>query len=229
MKKYLCKNLFLLLSIGLGSGLASCSEDTKEAVEELPFMNVSPIHLNAKGEVPYTGTFTINTNQTWNIEEKPSWVTLDAMKGNGEQVVTASISTSEKNFRSGNIVISTLDRNFTETIEVAQNGNTLSVVTGEHLSSKVTSGAFMGPNKNQYKYKHELTLEFSVNGSHLASEYGVTSSAITGFLTDGKHQTVVTLLSNRPATTFTYRAYAIDKATGNKVYGLEKTTVSSAN
>ena len=106
---------------------------------------------------------------------------------------------------------------------------TLSAVTGDYKGSKVTKGAFMGTDRKQYEYEHKITVEFSVNGSHLASEYGVTGSTIQGALSDGVHSTTVTVYSNRASTTFTYRAFATNKSTGEKVYGKENTIVSSSN
>ena len=209
--------------------LPSCGGDDDDATEEAPYFNVSTITLSAKGVVPYTGNFTVNTNLQWQVKEKPSWVTLDAMEGKGKQDVGVTISTSDKNYRTGDIVIASSDKRYEKTIEVRQNGNTLSAVTGDYKGSKVTKGAFMGTDRKQYEYEHKITVEFSVNGSHLASEYGVTGSTIQGALSDGVHSTTVTVYSNRASTTFTYRAFATNKSTGEKVYGKENTIVSSSN
>lgn len=207
----------------------SCGNDGDDAAEEAPYFNVSTITLSAKDAVPYTGSFTVNTNLQWLITDKPSWVTLDVMEGKGKQDVGVTITTSDKNYRTGNIVIASSDMKYEKTIEVRQNGNTLSAVTGDYKGAKVTKGAFMGTDKKQYTYEHKITVEFSINGSHLASEYGVTGSTIKGSLSDGTHSTTVTVYSNNASTSFTYRAFATRKSTGEKVYGAEKTIVSSSN
>lgn len=223
------KFIFYLLSVlSIGLVFAACDGDDN-ATEETPYFNVSKTFLSAKGEVPYTGSFTINTNLQWLIKEKPSWVTLSATEGIGKQDVEVIISTSDKNYRTGNIVVTSLDKQYEQTINVSQNGNTLSAVTGEYKGSKVTSGDFLGTDKKHYMYEHKITVEFSINGSHLASEYGVTGSTIQGSLSDGVHSTMITLYSNNASTSFTYRAFATRKANGEKVYGAEKTIISSQN
>lgn len=97
------------------------------------------------------------------------------------------------------------------------------------FTTMVTAGAFMGTDRKQYKYEHKITVKFSVNGSHLASEYGVTGSTMQGSVSDGVHSTVITLYSNKASTSFTYRAFATRKSNGEKVYGAEKTIISSSN
>jgi len=222
--------ILTVLCLGLVSfGFTSCGDDDDDAPEETPYLNVSTVTLSAKGEVPYNGVFTVNTNLKWLITDKPSWVQLNVTEGEGKQEVEVSISSSDKNFRTGNIIVASADRQYEKTVEIRQNGNTLSAVTGEYKSSKVTKGAFMGTDRKQYEYEHKITVEFSINGSHLASEYGVTGSTIQGALSDGVHATTVTLYSNRASTTFTYRAFATNRSTGEKVYGIEKTIVSSSN
>ena len=228
-KKYLWSLLTFMMVATLSLGFASCGDDDDDVATESPYLNLSTTTLSARGNVPYTGSFTINTNQQWAIMEKPSWVAIDVTEGKGQQEVTATISSSDKNYRTGNIVVATIDRQLEKTVEVRQNGNTLSAVTGDYKGSKVTKGAFMGTDKKQYEYEHKITVEFSINGSHLASDYGVTGSTIQGTLSDGVHSTTLTLYSNRAATSFTYRAFATNKSTGEKVYGAEKTIVSSSN
>lgn len=224
-----CEKYLLFLFVGLaGCVTVACSEDETET-EEAPYLNVSPIRLDTKGVVPYNGTFTVRTNRKWVVVGKPSWVELDMMEGNGEQTVNVAVSSSQKNYRTGHIAIVSADSVYKKDVEIFQNGNTLSVVTGDYVSSKVTSGAFMGTDGRQYKYKHEITVGFVANGSHLASEYGVTGSTIKGSLSDGEHTTNVLLYSERPMTQFTYKAFATNKSTGQKVYGREKTIVSSSS
>ena len=195
-----CEKLMLFLFVGLmGCWLLACSSDEDETQEE-PYLNVSPIRLDAKGIVPYEETFTVRTNLPWVVAEKPSWVELDVMEGNGEQEVSVSISSSQRNYRTGQIILASTDSVYKKAVEVSQNGNTLSAVTGDYISSKVTSGAFRGTDGKQYKYKHEITVGFAINGSHLASEYGVTGTTIKGSLSDGEHTAKVTLYSNRSMT-----------------------------
>ena len=229
IKKLFCHFLLVLFICILGISFVSCGDNGDNTVEEMSYFNVSTVTLSAKGEVPYTGSFTIDTNLQWSIIEKPSWVSLDVMEGTGKKNVRVTITSSDKNFRSGNIVVTSSTRQYEKTIRINQNGNTLSAITGEYKGSKVTSGAFLGTDKQVYKYEHKITVEFSINGSHLASSYGVTGSTIQGALSDGVHSTVVTLYSNHASTSFTYRAFATRKSNGDSVYGTEKTIISSQN
>ncbi len=220
---------FILLSFLIPVLFVACDESVEDdMLDEDPFLDVSAISINANGIVPFTDIFEIKSNLQWVISEHPSWVDLDKTEGENNQTITINISSSEKNHRTGNIEIMSADGNFSKTVEIKQNGNTLSAVTGDYLYSKVTAGAFKGTDNKQYKYKHEIYVEFFINGSHLASEYGVTGSTIKGSLKDGKHSTKLLLYSNRERTTFTYRAFATKKSTGEKVYGEERTIISAA-
>lgn len=210
-------------------GWVSCTGDDNDVTNEAPYFEVSPVTINARGVVPFTETFKVCTNQAWIITEKPLWISLDATEGIGDKEIGITITSSEKNYRAGNIVISSEDKKFEESIEIQQNGNILSVSTGDYKGSKITKGVFKGTDNKQYSYEHIITVEFVVNGSHLASEYGVTGSTIQGALSDGIHSTKIKVYSNRESTSFTYRAFATSKATGKKVYGIEKTIVSSSN
>lgn len=223
------KILVSLLIMVAAVGWVSCTNDNNDVINEEPYFKVSPVTINARGVVPFSETFTIHTNQSWIITKKPSWVSLDTTKGIGDKKISITIKSSEKNYRTDNIVISSEDKEFEESIEIQQNGNTLSVLTGDYKGSEVTKGVFKGTDNKQYAYEHVITVEFVVNGSHLASEYGVTGSTIQGALSDGIHVVKIKIYSNRASTSFTYRAFATNKVTGKKVYGIEKTIVSSLN
>ena len=231
MNKYgFCYILALCLTITLGGcdieELMNSLNGEEEEMVEPPYFKDGSSYVTIKTNAPASGSFTVETNRSWVITEKPAWCELDVMEGTGETVVNVSIQTSTANQRIGYIKVFCADLQKEKIVEVKQNGNTLSVSTGQYKGSVVTYGTFKGTNNRMYKYEHKIKVEFTINGSHLASECGVTGSAFKGITSDGTHEATVTLLSDYASASFTYQAFATNKATGVKVYGKEVDIVS---
>lgn len=225
------KKLIRRLSAVAGVMLAvtaftACGDDEDEEITEPPYFNDSTIYVKISADAPASNTFTVGTNQAWNITEKPTWCELDITEGVGEAVVDVTVNSSSKNHRSGKIIVQSADLQHKKTVIVKQNGNTLSVITGNYTGSDVTYGSFKGTDNKLYKYQHKIKVEYTINGSHLASQCGVTGSAYLGITSDGVQTATITLLTNNASSTFTYRAFAINKNTGEKIYGEEKKIVS---
>lgn len=203
----------------------ACSNEDDVEIDQPAYLRVKPVTISVK-EAPFSGNFTVNTNLQWIVKEKPSWVTLDKDKGNGTEDINLSITTSTVNSRTGEIVVISEDGLMEGIVEVTQNGNTLSVVTGECISTKKGTSGYKWENKI-YKYKHEFTLEFTVHGSHLASEIGVTGHTIKGAFSDKTYNVVSTVYSDNSLVSLSYKAFAKNKLTGSYVYGKEKKAYSN--
>ena len=95
---------------------------------------------------------------------------------------------------------------------------TLSVTTGACTIKREKSGS---------KYKYTITAGYNVQGGHLASEVGImfgnSPSKTTGTITDGLHKATAYVTTSNSNYTVTYRAYAVKKSNGAKVYGTTKT------
>lgn len=209
-------NIFITLLLLIFS---ACSTDLND--DQPPYFRVDSNTLSVK-ETPYKDSIFIDTNQSWNIKEKTSWITLDKNEGDGSGYLTVTVTTSTADSRIGEICITSTDETFEEIINVKQNGNTLSVITGDCISiNKGSNGYIVGT--NHYKYRHDFRVEFTIHGSHLASEMGIRSmNKITGNLSDGVHTCTCTAYSNSSSVTLLYKAYAKRKSDGSYVYGEEK-------
>lgn len=201
------------------------SGEEEEMVEE-PYFKESTNYIIIKTDAPASGTFTVETNRAWKVTEKPEWCELEVMEGVGQKTVNVSIQTSTPNQRIGYIKVFCAELQKERTIEVKQNGNTLSIKTGDCKRTVVTPGSFLGTDKRLYKYEHKVTVEFTINGAHLASECGVTGSTFKGINSDGTYEAVITYLTSTASHTVNYRAFATDKATGKKIQGVEKSVIS---
>ena len=188
--------LLSILAILVASmfSVSSCTEDWEDAYLAIDQNNFS---IPSSGE---TKTISIQTNSDWRVVTKnASWVTFN--KRTAIVPVCAGTESAE-----------------IEIEQAASTTGTLSVTTGACTIKREKSGS---------KYKYTITAGYNVQGGHLASEVGImfgnSPSKTTGTITDGLHKATAYVTTSNSNYTVTYRAYAVKKSNGAKVYGTTKT------
>ena len=188
--------LLSILAILVASmfSVSSCTEDWEDAYLAIDQNNFS---IPSSGE---TKTISIQTNSDWRVVTKnASWVTFDKTSA----IVTVCAGTESAEI---------------EIEQAASTTGTLSVTTGACTIKREKSGS---------KYKYTITAGYNVQGGHLASEVGImfgnSPSKTTGTITDGLHKATAYVTTSNSNYTVTYRAYAVKKSNGAKVYGTTKT------
>ena len=206
--------LLSILAILVASmfSVSSCTEDWEDAYLAIDQNNFS---IPSSGE---TKTISIQTNSDWRVVTKnASWVTFDKTSGTGNSELQISVGRNRSNKRTA-IVTVCAGTESAEIEQAASTTGTLSVTTGACTIKREKSGS---------KYKYTITAGYNVQGGHLASEVGImfgnSPSKTTGTITDGLHKATAYVTTSNSNYTVTYRAYAVKKSNGAKVYGTTKT------
>lgn len=205
---------FLAILVASMFSVSSCTEDWEDVYLTIDQNNFS---ISNSGE---TKTISIQTNSDWKVVTKnASWVTFDKTSGTGNSELQISVGRNSSNKRTATITICA-GTEFAE-IEIEQAASTtgtLSVTTGACTIKREKSGS---------KYKYTITAEYNIQGGHLASEAGImfgnSPSKTTGTITNGTHTATAYVTTSSANYTVTYRAYAVRKSNGVKVYGTTKT------
>lgn len=203
--------LLSILAILVASmfSVSSCTEDWEDAYLAIDQNNFS---IPSSGE---TKTISIQTNSDWRVVTKnASWVTFDKTSGTGNSELQISVGRNRSNVT----VCAGTESAEIEIEQAASTTGTLSVTTGACTIKREKSGS---------KYKYTITAGYNVQGGHLASEVGImfgnSPSKTTGTITDGLHKATAYVTTSNSNYTVTYRAYAVKKSNGAKVYGTTKT------
>lgn len=202
--------LLSILAILVASmfSVSSCTEDWEDAYLAIDQNNFS---IPSSGE---TKTISIQTNSDWRVVTKnASWVTFDKTSGTGNSELQISVGRNRSNKRTAIVTVCAGTESAEIEIEqAASTTGTLSVTTGACTIKREKSGS-------KYKY--------TIKGGHLASEVGImfgnSPSKTTGTITDGLHKATAYVTTSNSNYTVTYRAYAVKKSNGAKVYGTTKT------
>lgn len=209
--------LLSILAILVASmfSVSSCTEDWEDAYLAIDQNNFS---IPSSGE---TKTISIQTNSDWRVVTKnASWVTFDKTSGTGNNSeLQISVGRNRSNKRTAIVTVCAGTESAEIEIEqAASTTGTLSVTTGACTIKREKSGS---------KYKYTITAGYNVQGGHLASEVGImfgnSPSKTTGTITDGLHKATAYVTTSNSNYTVTYRAYAVKKSNGAKVYGTTKT------
>ena len=207
--------LLSILAILVASmfSVSSCTEDWEDAYLAIDQNNFS---IPSSGE---TKTISIQTNSDWRVVTKnASWVTYKT-SGTGNSELQISVGRNRSNKRTAIVTVCAGTESAEIEIEqAASTTGTLSVTTGACTIKREKSGS---------KYKYTITAGYNVQGGHLASEVGImfgnSPSKTTGTITDGLHKATAYVTTSNSNYTVTYRAYAVKKSNGAKVYGTTKT------
>ena len=201
--------LLSILAILVASmfSVSSCTEDWEDAYLAIDQNNFS---IPSSGE---TKTISIQTNSDWRV------VTKNASWGTGNSELQISVGRNRSNKRTAIVTVCAGTESAEIEIEqAASTTGTLSVTTGACTIKREKSGS---------KYKYTITAGYNVQGGHLASEVGImfgnSPSKTTGTITDGLHKATAYVTTSNSNYTVTYRAYAVKKSNGAKVYGTTKT------
>ena len=203
--------LLSILAILIASmfSVSSCTEDWEDAYLAIDQNNFS---ISSSGET--------QTNSDWRVVTKnASWVTFDKTSGTGNSELQISVGRNRSNKRTTIVTVCAGTESAEIEIEqAASTTGTLSVTTGACTIKREKSGS---------KYKYTITAGYNVQGGHLASEVGImfgnSPSKTTGTITDGLHKATAYVTTSNSNYTVTYRAYAVKKSNGAKVYGTTKT------
>lgn len=212
MKKLFGFLFMAVMAVGLFS-LYSCSDDWEEAVLSVDASSFSTANTGG------TETVSIETNSKWKAVTSASWISFDKTEGSGNDELQIIIGRNSSNKRTGKVTICAgTEYAQIEITQAASTSGTLSVTTGDCTITRSKSGT---------KYKYTIKAEYTVKGGHLASETGVmlgsSKSKNTGTISDGTHTATFTVTSSSSSYTASYKAYAVNKNTGNTVYGTTKT------
>lgn len=189
--------------------ITSCEEDWDE-----PFLNISQTEYKVGNEAEQI-IIPIETNLKWQVVSAlPAWITIENMEGSGSAEIMADIAQNGSFSRSCELIIAAGTES--QTVKISQTASTsgkLSVETGD---CDVTG--LLG--------KYTLTINFKVTNPHLASRAGVEINGkeydCEGTISSSYNYVQVTVNSLGVIGT-QYRAYAVEKSTGKRVYGSTKT------
>lgn len=189
--------------------LVSCEDDW-----EAPYMKVTGTEYNISGAASQI-SIPIETNSGWRIVSSvPSWITIGSMDGSGTSELVVDVAENTSFARSCDLLIAANTN--VETVKITQSASTsgrLSVTTGD-----CTVTGLLG--------KYTLTIGFTVANPHLASSAGVEIDGkkyrCEGKLSSSYNYVQVTLTA-LSVNGLEYRAYAVNKSTGQYVYGSTKT------
>ena len=204
----------MAISVASLSSVYSCSEDWEDTYLEV---DQTTLNVSKGGEIK---TLSIQTNTDWKIVAKDTtWVSFDKTFGKGNSEVQMTIGSNSSNERNTTLTLWAGTEFVKIKIEqAASTTGTLSVTTGACTIKREKSGA---------KYKYIITAEYYIQGGHLASEAGIlfgnSASKTMGTIASGTHTATATVTTSSPTYTVTYKAYAVKKSNGAKVYGTSKT------
>lgn len=209
---------FMLFICMLGMySLSSCSEDWDEA--QLAVDNTK-LNVGAAGGAL---TISIRINTDWKVVTgNHSWLSFDRTSGSGDSELKITVEQNSSARRVGKFIIYA----GAEYVEIEVEQCELRVTTGDcKITRKYNSSTKM----------HEYTIKvyYTVLDSYLASEYGVlinnTKYKSTGDSSGGKWYIQTTESSTSSTYTVTYQAYAVNKTTGETVYGASETQTYKRN
>lgn len=204
----------MAISVASLSSVYSCSEDWEDTYLEV---DQTTLNVSKGGE---TKTLSIQTNTDWKIVAKDtSWVSFDKTSGTGNSEVQITIGSNSSNKRTGTLTVCAGTEFVKIEIEqAASTTGTLAVTTGNCTIKREKSGS---------QYRYTITAEYYIQSGHLASEAGIlfgnSASKTMGNIASGTHTATAFVTSSSPTYTVTYKAYAVKKSNGAKVYGTSKT------
>lgn len=196
------------------ASLSSCSGDLDEIR-----LTVNETYLNV-GEAGGTVTVSVRANADWKVATgNHSWLSFDRTSGRGDGELKITVEQNRLGQRSGTFVIYA-GAEYVK-VEIEQAGSTTGLsITTEDCTITRTYNYYSG------KYVYTITAFYMISGSHLASECGVlinNNEYKSGSYNGDGRWSVQTKLSGSNSFQVTYQAYAVNKLTGETVYGASKT------